>query len=332
MVAAIDPQIDLPPSNPSPTQAAGPESLFNRPPRILRALPREEVVIPAPPQSVATGMNIQLAMVVLPVLTAVMYLIVMAARGGQQGNVWLILPMVGVSFASAGLGIHNYFRQRRLREQKLREQAQSYDDALRLLRERLAELHQQQRAIREANDPDLATLARIAEGEIDAAGNPQPAQRLWERRPTDDDFLAVRIGRGNLPTTVTIKPPQSNMLEYRAELRRAVDLAHEFTVVADVPLTASLRAWGSLGVAGPSGKALEFTRALLWQLAVHHSPKEVRIAAFWDSRFDTSWEWLRWLPHTRSLDGSEEYRLLARLDGQPEALQEVLSALSREFQ
>lgn len=332
MVAAIDPQIDPSPTYPSAVQPAEPESLFNRPPRILRALPREEVVIPAPPRPVGPSMNIQLATVVLPVLTAVMYLIVMAARGGQQANVWLSLPMVGVSFASAGLGIHNYFRQRRLREQKLREQAQSYDDALRSLRERLSELHQQQRAIREANDPELATLARIAEGELDTAGNRQPAQRLWERRPTDDDFLAVRIGRGNVPTSITIKPPQSNLLEYTADLRRAIELANEFAVVADVPLTATLRTWGSLGVAGPSGKALEFTRALLWQLAVHHSPKEVRIAAFWDSRFDTSWEWLRWLPHTRSLDGSEDYRLLARLDSQPEALQEVLGALSREFQ
>lgn len=308
------------------------ESFFNRPPRILRLLPDEEVEIPAPPSRPSAGMPRQLVMILLPLFTAAFYIIVLVARAGSGGNIWFSLPIVGISIISASLGIYNYRQQKRMHEQAVRDYENAYNEALEHARHRLKYLEHEQQRLRAENDPDLPTVLHIARGDCDQEGNLQPQPRLWERRPGDSDFLAVRIGRGDLPTSVTIKPPRANEFQLSPELRNALKLASQFALVRNVPIAVSLYQRGSLGIAGPSGTTLALIRAMLWQITVHHAPREIRIAAFWESKANTSWEWLRWLPHTRSLDGDEDYRLLAQYDGSPEDMRQVLDSLTRELQ
>ncbi len=205
----------------------------------------------------------------------------------------------------------------------------SYQEALERTRRRLQQLERQQRSYYEENNPDLKSLLQIAHGEQDRNGMAVAASRLWERRPADTDFLCLRVGRGDRPTSLTMKPPSINA--YSKDVEDSLMLVEQFRFVRDVPLDVNLRAVGSLGIAGPSGRSLNVLQALLWQIAIHHAPSEVRIAAFWDSTFDDAWEWLRYLPHTRPLDGDDSYRLLARYDRNPEGMRRVLAALTKEI-
>lgn len=309
-----------------------PEHLFNRPPRITRRLPQDEIVIPAPPSTTTSGAPLPLPMVLLPIITALVYGGAMLARRAPGASVWSSVPLVATGLLGGSFGVYNYFYQRRRRARQQAAQGETYAAALEALRSRLEHFDRRQREMREANDPAIDQLPKLAAGAEPWRSAPQPAARLWERRPADADFLQLRVGRGTVPTSLTIKPPAENLLQFTPELRRAVALAAEFALVKDVPLTVSLLRHGSLGIAGPAGAVLAHTRALLWQIAVHHSPKEVRIAAFWDARHDAEWEWLRWLPHTRPLDGDDSYRLLARFDGPAEPLQQVLGVLAGALQ
>jgi len=182
------------------------------------------------------------------------------------------------------------------------------------------------------NDPDVRRLLQIAGI---GSSPPQPSQSLWERRPADADFLALRLGLGSRPTSVVIKAPEPNLFRDTPALNEALDLARVFALVRDVPLTVSLPTRGSFAFAGPRERTLPIAFATLAQLIVHHSPAEVRLAAFWAEQphnASDDWGWLRRLPHTAPLGASDDHRLLARYDARPEHLRQLLDELRRELQ
>lgn len=142
----------------------------------------------------------------------------------------------------------------------------------RLLAEHRAAVAAEEKALAEAAEadrldawdryPDPATLLRRARS---------PAARLWERRPTDPDFLRLSIGVGSRPARVArrIPPP-----------------------VAEAPLTIGL---GQLGVLGLAGRCRSVLRALLAAAAALHAPSDLRIVVLSD---DPGLRPLRHLEHT----------------------------------
>ncbi|WP_129671619.1 FtsK/SpoIIIE domain-containing protein [Candidatus Chloroploca sp. Khr17] len=308
-----------------------PLTLFNRPPRILRTLPDDEINIPGPPQEPTMRGGMRLISILIPLISSLVYLGIAGARSSTAGagSMLSALPIVVIGMLTGGAAFYTYRQQKREYEAALVTYRETYQAALEKIRRQLQQLERQQRSYYEENDPDLKTLLQIAHGEINKKNEPVPSSRLWERRPEDADFLALRIGRGDRPTSVTIKPPSVNA--YTKDVEDSLLIAEQFRLVRDVPVSLNLRTVGSIGIAGPDGRTLNLLQALIWQLVIHHSSSEVRIAAFWDATFDDSWDWLRYLPHTRPLDGDESYRLLARYDRNPEDSVRVLSALSKEL-
>ncbi len=308
-----------------------PITLFNRPPRILRALPDDEINIPGPPQAPGQRVGARMIGIIIPLISSLIYLVLAATRSGSGGGAGAMisaLPIVLIGMLSGGAAYYTYRQQKREHAIALQAYHEDYQQALERIRRQLQQLERQQRAYYEENDPDLKTLLQLAHGERNRSGVPVPSVRLWERRSEDADFLALRIGRGDRPTSLTIKPPSVNA--YSKDVEESLMLVEQFQLVRDVPVSVDLRRVGSIGIAGPGGRTLNILQALLWQIVIHHAPSEVRIAALWDSSFDSSWDWLRYLPHTRTLDGDESYRLLARYDRDPEDCQRVLAALAKE--
>ena len=58
-----------------------------------------------------------------------------------------------------------------------------------------------ERAERAAQFPDPATVLSIAAG---------PRRRLWERRRTDPDYLVLRVGTADLPSSVELTDPEQD--------------------------------------------------------------------------------------------------------------------------
>lgn len=302
--------------------------LFNRPPRVLRVPPTEEVEIPGPPPQPSTRAMPPILTIVIPLVSALIYGIFSVLRAGPSGSPWLSAPILVIALISAGAAFYNYRRMKAAQEEAQQAYEESRRQALERARQRLQRLDAEQRACYEANDPALPVLLKIVEGQGERDGTGRPEERLWERRPADPDFLHLRLGLGDRPTSLVIKPPSVNA--YSRDVEQPQALAAEFSRVRNVPVAVDLPATNSLGIAGPNGRAIELLFALVWQIVSHHAPNEVRIAAFWDSIYDTSWDWLRLLPHTRSLDGDPSYRLLARYDRSPDDLRQVLASLAKE--
>jgi S-DNA-T family DNA segregation ATPase FtsK/SpoIIIE len=131
---------------------------------------------------------------------------------------------------------------------------------------------QEERARRRDESPDPAVLVLAAMG---------PRGRLWERRATDDDRLAVRIGLATQPSVVQMRNHPSPPPAWA------------------VPVVVALPAVGVLGVAGERAVSRAVARAVVLQAAVLHSPEDVRVVVLTDGSAEPEWGWVRWLPHAQ---------------------------------
>ncbi|MBV7303070.1 type VII secretion protein EccCa [Corynebacterium sp. TAE3-ERU2] len=135
-----------------------------------------------------------------------------------------------------------------------------------------------------------------------AAGSP----RMWERSLGDPDVGEVRIGRG---TTALCTPIELQNINATEDLDPvcAVALRHMVTAVDTVPAMPLVVQVGSFSVISLHGeKARALARALIAQLVFHHGPEAIGIEVLSGARATTAdaaegeWQWLKWLPHTRT--------------------------------
>ncbi|WP_052914601.1 FtsK/SpoIIIE domain-containing protein [Protofrankia coriariae] len=237
---------------------------FNRPPRIVPPRRRPEIAVPAEPEK-PRGFRFPLVTVLLPLLfAAVLYALL--PNAGYYLLFMLLSPVMAVAHAiTERRGGHREYRQ------KLRE----YQAELDAVRTRLATAAlEEEQAARDAL-PDPAMLVRYATG---------PTGRLFERRPTDEDFGRLRVGLTDRPVDVRLSGPGAEN--------------EELPTAYAVPVTVELTRAGVLGVAGPRKAVLPVTRALLAQVATLHAPHDFGIVLFTGQDEAADWEWVSWLPHT----------------------------------
>lgn len=130
--------------------------------------------------------------------------------------------------------------------------------------------------------PDPASLWTLVGG-----------RRMWERRPGDPDFGHVRIGLGAQRSSTRLVTPDTGPVDEAdpVTITAMRQLVHTRRRVDAVPVAVPLSEAGVLTVGGDAA------RAIICQLAVLHSPADVRIAAVVGDSTAQQWEWLKWLPH-----------------------------------
>jgi S-DNA-T family DNA segregation ATPase FtsK/SpoIIIE len=165
-------------------------------------------------------------------------------------------------------------------------------------RDYLRHLDQQRRAVR-----------RFVAAQQDALAwrHPDPAglwsiamsSRLWERQPGDDDFAEVRLAVGELALAVRMVPPQTKPVEdldpvCASALRRFI---RTHRTVPDLPIAVGLPGFARLEFDGHLPSVRAVVRAMLCQLAVFHTPEELRVGVCTSGSAQERWEWVKWLPH-----------------------------------
>lgn len=253
---------------------------FSRPPRIQPEMPVGEVEIPNPPTASSNMGQLGLLSVFVPLVTILGYSLI-ATRGGRM---IFILPMGLAAVLTSTVGFLNWKRH----QENERRKQENYELTLKNLREQMIEAHEQQRQVHTHNAPDPRSLLKMVET-LDP--------RLWERRATDPDFGAIRLGLGKLPSSVAFKAPSANNFDAPL-LPHALKLARDYAFVQNVPITLSLRQAHTMGIIGKDhAAALDFARSILVHLAALHAPTDVRLFVIGDSSAANQWNWARWLPH-----------------------------------
>jgi DNA segregation ATPase FtsK/SpoIIIE, S-DNA-T family len=289
---------------------------FRRPPRAPRpAVPADDVELQSPPELARGGMQ-NFWFTALPALSglgSVAYLLAGPPNPITYvaGSFFLIsaLAMVVGSLLSARSQNRGQVQQQRW--EFLRHLTRS--------RDRVRRIAQAQRDREEWGGPPPDTLWSVAASE-----------RLWERRPDDDDFGAVRIGVGRQQLAATLVPAESGPVEdldplSATALRRFVT-THR--TVPDLPLRVALRRFSAIGVTAPDDPeaARALVRALLCQAAVFHAPSDLIVIVATAHPDHPDWAWVKWLPHARhptELDYAGPVRLI---DPSLQVLEDLLGA------
>jgi S-DNA-T family DNA segregation ATPase FtsK/SpoIIIE len=218
-------------------------------------------------------------------------MVLMFSVGSGGATTYMMSGMMGIAMVSMTLmqvGRPGSDRRRRMRAERR--------DYLRYLGQKRKQARQaadEQRAALLWDNPSPGDLWALARG-----------TRLWERRPGHEDFARVRIGLATRRAALDFMPPQTKPVEDLEPLcaisLRRFTKAHQTVPLLPVPV--SLQRFTSVEFAGETDDALALARAMVGQLAVFHSPDELRIAVLGDDAAHRAWDWLKWLPHNAHPD------------------------------
>ena len=252
---------------------------FNRPPRLDAPDPTaSRVKIGLPAEPAVRGRNR------LPLVTTITPLVGGVALAAIMRRPEYLLFTALSPLMMAGQWLSDFARHRKA----TRADRAGYEAALAKASRAVAEALSADAVARRGRTPDAVTLSRTASA---------PSARLWERRRDDSDFLLLNLGCGTVQADIdvgldglgTAVPPPS---------------------VSDVPVTVGLAKVGVLGIAGPHATRTAMARAIVGQLAVLHSPRDLTLVLLTEAARVEEWAWLRWLPHVKPVADTGRHLLL----------------------
>ena len=319
-------------------QATRANAGIHRAPRKWPYIPDEPITIQAlqaPNKPSSTAVLVALASLAGLVVAAIVY-----SRVGN-GSSTLVIGFLAVSGLSMLVSGGTAIVQQRAAKVDARELARRYAAYLDETEKTIATLSAEEYTVRRANDPSiaemLATLSRHPE-------------QVWQRQPSDPDFLAARVGMGDTTPWLQVKLAE-NATSFalpakeratRQQQERARDLAETHRLAHDAPLTIPLRDHaavallsGENNVAGASNLAC----AVVGQVALHHAPNDVQLVVFAPERLARQWEWVKGLPVVeiaqprRPSQSDEQARKQRRLTlaSQPDERKQRLTGLLAEL-
>ena len=295
-------------------------TVFRRPPR-RRApeMPEGELSLQEPPSLSETlsGGSISTLFTVAPIAVAAGAMLLMVllplrtgtgfGGGAGAGPAAMIMPaaMGLMMFSMMFMGFGQFVRGGGERRSRLRGERRDYLRYLGQMRKQVREAAAKQRTALAWRHPEPAALWSVA-----------LSGRLWERRLTHPDFAEVRIGRCPQRLALTISPLQTKPIEdldplSARALRRFIAA---YSTVDDLPAALFLRGFAHVQFRGDADAARSAIRAALAQLAVFHSPDDLRIAVCAREEQAGDWDWVKWLPHAQhpaDQDGAGPVRLVA---------------------
>ena len=280
------------------------EQVYARTPRILKSQETGKVVIDAPtsPQktkeipfilTAGPSMTMSLAM-----LASLGVTISNALNGGQIGSLVTSGVMCVSMLAGALLWptlLRKYTKRQEEANEKYRQEKYS---AYLSTKER--EIHSKyERNVRVLNEtlmPSPDTLVSFAV---------EKNRRLWERVPTDEDFLSVRLGIGEREFAVEIQAPNKGfVLEDDVLVDNAISLANKYKRIVNVPIHVSLIDNRVIGVVGDSAS---IANTIITNIAALHAHDEVKIALIYNPKKCRGLKWALDLPHVWSNDRKRRY-------------------------
>jgi DNA segregation ATPase FtsK/SpoIIIE-like protein len=307
---------------------------IDRPPRIEPELPSGVREIPNPPD-VAINPGAILAQAALPMIMIFGYILV--SMFGQSTSMLMMIPMALSVVASVALAIYTN-RQEKVRREQLKE---TYQRRISELRRQMESEQEQQKIYYYYNYPNPDVSLAIAEDinseEPLRREDIRSGTRLWERRPTDHDFMHLRLGISTRPSSVVYKISDNEQVE-NPLTREATRLAESSRLLFDVPVTIPLyyqidekeqkkvkektkeseegedsaqegkeiSIRHSIGIAGESEEIVHsYLRTMLIDYATFHSPQDTMLYVAGTSSMRKNWRWAYSLPHCKEADKSE---------------------------
>ncbi|MBO0804634.1 MAG: type VII secretion protein EccCa [Nocardiopsaceae bacterium] len=250
-------------------------------------MPRGEIVLQSPPEMPERNQDAMAqALTYLPMGAMAVGMIGVVAGGHASGIEYISSGAMGVGMV--GMMFGQMARGRGDRKLKINGLRRDYLRYLSQTRQKINRAAVQQRNALEHGAPAPETLQAMA-----LAGD------VWQRTPSSPDYLSARFALGPQTLAVSLVPPETKPVEDLDPLcvgaLRTFVRTHSH--VPALPTAVRLSAFTRICPSGDPDAIYDMVRALVGQVAVAHSPSDVRISVCASAERIGAWEWIKWLPH-----------------------------------
>ena len=258
--------------------------LFKRTTRIKTVLSEEKIEILEPPPQPEKPKN-NLLMRLLPSLGMLIAAGVMAAMGGAT--------MIIFSGISGGMAIFTSILGFREGKKEYREKtAERQEKYNAYIMNKRAEIEQARRD--ELQLMEDIYISQDAERKMLDSFSYQ----LFDRRSTDEDFLAVRLGNGAVEAKRQINYKKRERLEIEDEMQLYPEqLCEEYKYISNAPVVCRLKDAGAVGVVGREEYRFDMLKNIVVDLAARQYYTDVKFVFAAAEEHHGRIHWLRMLPH-----------------------------------
>ena len=180
--------------------------------------------------------------------------------------------------------------QKKIQDEKEQQRQEKYTEYLKMIDKQIDEEISNQKSILEENFISVMKCAELIM---------KKDLTLWNRTRDQNDFLKLRVGKGETPLNANINY-QKKQFDLNADNldEQMQALAEEPKVIKDVPIIVSfLQAYMS-GIIGKRDEIIAFTKGLILQMMTYYSYDEVKFVFVYDENEEKEFEFVKWLPHT----------------------------------
>lgn len=248
-------------------------TLFNRLPRRRLPQPSHDISIEMPPFPLSENG--------IPLMLRMGGSMAHGAASVFTGNPLMLLSTILFPFLS------EKFTEKQRKEYEERR-VSAYTRYLQDKAREIALEKRAEEAALQANYPELNSVLSY----------PQEQTKLWERRKADDDFLAIRIGFGQLPLKAKVNYPEERFSLEHDDLEDQMHaLAQQNVMLERVPVMIDFIEHHVCGAKGADTLGVELARRLISRIAALHSYDEVKIVLVAQPDVFDSLGDARYLPH-----------------------------------
>ena len=249
------------------------DKFFNRAPRKRRESDQTVITVEGPPASMLQNK--------MPLVLRMGGSMVMSGAAALAGNFMSLITSVMFPFLSS-----KYTDAQRKEYEQLR--VTKYTEYLEGKRQEILDAIQKEHRELNVKYPPLDQVAQTGRSE-----------RLWERRPSDSDFLHLRLGTGARSLSARIDYPARRFELESDELEdKMYQLVETNYKVVDAPIVLPLTDAYICGMQGQREDILSMLRSLVIQIVVHHSYDEVKLVFLLRQEELSEIDSVRYLPHT----------------------------------
>lgn len=309
-----------------PLKISNNENYFFRKPRMIEVIKEQEISISHPeipkkarelPAALVLGSSISMAAMTIIMLVQNIDNIV-NGKSNLKSGIFSILISMSMLVGAILLPILNNKYSKKIKRLNEKDRAEEYKKYINNKMKSIDKLYNRNR--------EILLKTYVSEEEcVNIILNNQ--SRLWERQIQDNDFLTVRIGIGDIPTSAKLRYSQETNVEDNNELIELMNQCIEKAKInSNFPVLLSLLDKNISAIIYNDDKLItRYIQNLILQMITFQSYNELKIVFLLNNSKDMKWEFAKMLPHVWS--NSKDIRFFA---DEPEKLNRISEYLENE--
>lgn len=213
-------------------------------------------------------------------------LLMVGLRGIMGGGGMFVIYFAATMTVTTTITIITHFSDKKKRKEKEIKRHDVYMEYLSKQEDEIIKLREREHVIANQMHPRLEEYVNFV-AEFD--------NRLFEKAKDHDDYLAVRMGDGIVPSNCQVTYKKEEYVETEDTLKEYPKAIHDkYEYLNDMPILLELNDRNAVGFIGSRTKLYQMAKNLIIQYAASHYYKDVKLYMIMDEDDVPMFEWARW--------------------------------------